>query len=375
MIELAKHIEVLLLENDCVIVPGLGGFIAHYRSCVYNEDTGEFCPPARTIGFNPQLVMNDGLLVQSYMQAYNTDFPDATRKIEKLVQKQKEDIYRYGHIYLNNVGTLYYNMNGVYEFEPEANGFFTPSLYGLQGFTFPKLSPENVPQEKPLVEYAMPRTVKTSTRRSSFHYRRWSKNIVAIAAAILLFFLFSIPVENTYLDDAEYASLGSTGLFDAIKNHSMASSIITVSPSVQQQEKKQKTVKKQSVKNNINTLKPVAVKIEKVAAPSAKPAAHVVKDVKQPVEKKTPAANKVPQKVTTKADSYIIVASLATNSDAMQVVKQMQQKGYKEAQILESDGRFRVAINRYTNQTDAYKQIKELKENADFASAWVLTTK
>ena len=160
MIELAKHIEVLLLENDCVIVPGLGGFIAHYRSCVYNEDTGEFCPPARTIGFNPQLVMNDGLLVQSYMQAYNTDFPDATRKIEKLVQKLKEDIYRYGHIYLNNVGTLYYNMNGVYEFEPEANGFFTPSLYGLQGFTFPKLSPENVPQEKPLVEYAMPRTGK-----------------------------------------------------------------------------------------------------------------------------------------------------------------------------------------------------------------------
>lgn len=375
MIELAKHIEVLLLENDCVIVPGLGGFIAHYRSCVYNEDTGEFCPPARTIGFNPQLVMNDGLLVQSYMQAYNTDFPDATRKIEKLVQKQKEDIYRYGHIYLNNVGTLYYNMNGVYEFEPEANGFFTPSLYGLQGFTFPKLSPENGPQEKPLVEYAMPRTIKTSTRRSSFHYRRWSKNIVAIAAAILLFFLFSIPVENTYLDDAEYASLGSTGLFDAIKNHSMASSIITVSPSVQQQEKKQKTVKKQSVKNNINTLKPVAVKIEKVAAPSAKPAAHVVKDVKQPVEKKTPAANKVPQKATTKAGIYIIVASLATNSDAMQVVKQMQQKGYKEAQILESDGRFRVAINRYTNQTDAYKQIKELKKNADFASAWVLTTK
>lgn len=40
----------------------------------------------------------------------------------------------------------------------------------------------------------------------------------------------------------------------------------------------------------------------------------------------------------------------------------MQQKGYKEAQILESDGRFRVAINRYTNQTDAYKQIKELKK-------------
>ena len=70
MIELAKHIEVLLLENDCVIVPGLGGFIAHRRQASFSERTGEFQPPLRTIGFNPQLVMNDGLLVQSYMQAY-----------------------------------------------------------------------------------------------------------------------------------------------------------------------------------------------------------------------------------------------------------------------------------------------------------------
>lgn len=30
MIELAQHIEVLLLENDCVIVPGFGGFVAYY---------------------------------------------------------------------------------------------------------------------------------------------------------------------------------------------------------------------------------------------------------------------------------------------------------------------------------------------------------
>lgn len=377
MIEFAKHIEVLLLENDCVIVPGLGGFIAHYRSCMYNEDTGEFCPPERTIGFNPQLVMNDGLLVQSYMQAYNTDFPDATRKIEKLVGKLKEDIYRYGHIYLNNVGTLYYNMNGVYEFEPEASGFFTPSLYGLQGFTFPKLSQKNIPQEKLSDGYFIPHTVKTNTRRSYLHYRRWSKNIVALVAAILLFFLFSVPVENTYLDDAEYASLGSAGLFEAIKSYSMASSIITVSssPSVQQQEKQQKTVKRQTVKNNINTLKPVVVKTEKVAAPSAKPTAQIVKDVKQSTEKKDSVIDKLPEKSNTQTGSYIIVASLTTNSDAMQVVKQMQQRGYKETQILESNGRFRVAINRYTNKADAYKQIKELKKNADFASAWVLTTK
>ena len=112
MIELSKHIEVLLLENDCVIVPGLGGFIAHKRQAAYSIQKGEFMPPLRTIGFNPQLIMNDGLLVQSYMQAFNTDFPDATRQIEKTVAEIKDQLYQQGQVTLHNVGTIYYNMNG-----------------------------------------------------------------------------------------------------------------------------------------------------------------------------------------------------------------------------------------------------------------------
>ena len=75
MIELARHIEILLLENDCVIVPELGGFIAHYQPAYYAESDNIYFPPMRTIGFNPQLTMNDGLLVQSYMQVHHTDFP------------------------------------------------------------------------------------------------------------------------------------------------------------------------------------------------------------------------------------------------------------------------------------------------------------
>ena len=52
MIELARHIEILLLENDCVIVPELGGFIAHYQPAYYAESDNIYFPPMRTIGFN-----------------------------------------------------------------------------------------------------------------------------------------------------------------------------------------------------------------------------------------------------------------------------------------------------------------------------------
>ena len=87
MIELAQHIEVLLLENDCVIVPGLGGFVAHYTPAMRVAEENTFLPPTRIIGFNPQLKMNDGLLVQSYMAVYGTDFSDATRIVDKSVKE------------------------------------------------------------------------------------------------------------------------------------------------------------------------------------------------------------------------------------------------------------------------------------------------
>ena len=38
--ELRRHIEILLLENDCVIVPNLGGFMAHHVEARYDKTDG-----------------------------------------------------------------------------------------------------------------------------------------------------------------------------------------------------------------------------------------------------------------------------------------------------------------------------------------------
>ena len=64
MINIDRHIQQLLLVNDCVIVPGLGGFVAHKVDAKYDSEHNVFYPPKRTIGFNPILKMNDSLLTQ-----------------------------------------------------------------------------------------------------------------------------------------------------------------------------------------------------------------------------------------------------------------------------------------------------------------------
>lgn len=326
MIELAKHIEVLLLENDCVIVPGLGGFIAHNRPAMWRTDSGEFFPPLRSIGFNPQLIMNDGLLVQSYMQAYNTDFPDATRKIEKTVETLKEELYQRGQIALQGIGTLYYNMKGGYGFEPEGKVFFTPSLYGLEPFSLPLLKEEVItPQVRPATIVPKPHAIPAQQTFRTRHFlpvRRWLQNAVAVAAAVILFFILSVPVENTYVEEADYAALGSAGLFDAIRNQSLVANTLQKSNQHTQQKK---------VRNNVNTLKPVKVKTEKVAAPQATSAKVTAQASGKSVEKQTPSqtpvqkksapANQASASQTTGKSSgnkgyYIIAASLTTAADA-----------------------------------------------------------
>ena len=109
MIELGRHIEILLLSNDCVIVPELGGFMAHHVSAHYDEGDNLFLPPLRTLGFNPQLKLNDSLLAQSYIEAYDISYPEAIRRIEEEVNELKQHLDNQGSYEIDDIGVLSIN--------------------------------------------------------------------------------------------------------------------------------------------------------------------------------------------------------------------------------------------------------------------------
>jgi len=117
MIELNRHIEILLLSNDCVIVPELGGFMAHHVDARYDEQEHLFLPPLRTLGFNPQLKMNDSLLVQSYIEAYDISYPEAYRRIQSEVAELRQHLETEGMFELNGIGVLSINAEGNLLFE------------------------------------------------------------------------------------------------------------------------------------------------------------------------------------------------------------------------------------------------------------------
>ena len=121
MIELAQHIEVLLLENDCVIVPGFVGFTAHYAPAMRVAEENLFLPPTRTIGFNPQLTLNDGVLVQSYMAVYDTNFSEYYENGRKRGGRTISALHEDGKADLPNIGEIRYTIDNTYEFVPYDN--------------------------------------------------------------------------------------------------------------------------------------------------------------------------------------------------------------------------------------------------------------
>ena len=382
MIELAKHIEILLLDNECVIVPDLGGFITHYQPAHYEESEGLFVPPVRTVGFNSQLTMNDGLLIQSYMQAYHTDFSDAARIITEEVEGLKEDLHKEGFAELEGIGTLHYTIYGTYEVRPTENGILSPALYALESFNIHPLSllPETEETTEKTFEVKPLHDLEESPRRFRLN-PQWLSNAVAVAVATILFFVLSVPVENTHIDKGMYASLGTNCLFDAIRNQSLATTLPAEEP--QQQKKVDVTpmvIKVEKVEKVVKTEKEEKIakveKAEKVA--TAKP---IVKAKETPAptpqivaKAEKPKANDPKQATTSSKKYHLIVASLTTAQDARQMLQDYKKQGHQHASIIESKGRFRISLCNFADKSTAYNKLNDLKQNDSFKNAWMLTS-
>ena len=359
MIELAQHIETLLLENDCVIVPGFGGFVAHYSPATRVKEENIFLPPTRTIGFNPQLKLNDGVLVQSYMSVYDTSFADASRIVEKEVNEFIGLLHEEGKAHLDNIGEIHYNIYGNYEFVPYDYKITTPSLYGLDSFEIHELSALQQ-KEKVLVPTYQEKEKKTFEISIN---RAYLRNAAAMIAAIVLFFAFSTPVENTDVQKNNYAQLLPSELFEQIEKQSVAITPVYVKNDAAQQAKKLSA-------SSASTKTSSAKKHTTDKAKTSKPiTVREVKVVKQETAAPAPA---VKSQESANHPFHIIVAGGISLKDAEAIATQLKSKGFADAKALNTDDKVRVSISSFNNRDEATKQLLELRKNETYKNAWLL---
>ena len=355
MNDLARHIEALLVGNDCVIVPGLGGFIIHYTPAVWVEKDNVFLPPTRMTGFNARLKVNDGLLVQSYMTAHHVDFAKATKLVEKDADELLSLLHTEGKVTLGNIGQLHLSIHNTLEFIPDTNPLCAPAFYGLESFGIRKLEKQEkkVTPAPRLAPVDVPRPHKPVTPRIQWREKAaFLSNAVAVVAIIILCFALSIPVENTEVVKGNYAQLLPTDAFCLMKQQSLA-----ITPLV---EKKEAAPTKPKAESKAAEVKLPARKVEKPAAkkPAApKPVARTTKTVASP------------------RMYHIIIASVGTTKDAENMARSLRNKGFANAKAIIGGGKMRVCIDSYASEAEAYSALNRFRKDKNYQNAWILKKK
>ena len=343
--ELERHIEILLLSNDCVIVPDFGGFMAHHVDAHYDGRDSMFLPPLRTVGFNPQLKMNDSLLAQSYVEAYDISYPEAIDRLTNEVAEIRQCLENEGKFELNNIGTLYLNENGNYSFEPCEAGILTPELYGLGGVDMQPLSSMDVVQEEEAIVTPISdsnKTVILNNSKSVFDTedeeeadnhaefilikKSWLRNLAAACIAIIAFFTLSTPLRIPNVQSSKI----DTGLLTRIMPKEMVQN--------------KGTEKLQLVQDN------QALKLT----------AESNNDTEEKVELKN-------------ATPYysIVLASRVTKRNAANYVETLQAKGWKDSKVVITTSNVKVVYGNYDTEAEAYKVLNRLRHNEVFSDGWV----
>ena len=181
--DLSAYIEELLYENDCVILPTIGGFIVNLAAAEIDFVEQQLCPPSKAVSFNPKLVSNDGLLVHYLSQKQHISYKQAQANIEVYARQIERDLFDNKIVDFNNIGKLYFNSDSKLEFVP-ANTNFLRSSYGL-----PVITCTPILRSK---EYLKPpSTQATSIRRIKRKKAVWltPARAIIVAAALLLFFI------------------------------------------------------------------------------------------------------------------------------------------------------------------------------------------
>jgi len=137
--KMETYISELLYRHECVIVPGLGGFITNYHPAQIHPVSHTLRPPSKNISFNNQLQANDGLLANYIADSENISFASAQQKIEHFVKSIQNDLAHKKEASLSKIGVLSNDANGLISFEPDTSLNYLLDAFGLEEIQTPAI--------------------------------------------------------------------------------------------------------------------------------------------------------------------------------------------------------------------------------------------
>ena len=315
-------IKELLVLHDCVIFPGLGGFVAQYASSSISDNNLTFKPPFKQILFNKNLTNNDGLLANSISKEWGISYEESVEKISSLLFKINNEIKTNKQFSFEGIGILY-EVNGILNFKQQSENLLMES-FGLRSINMNDFLSHS--SEGKIISIKSKSDVKQIIKN-------WS---VAAAVIVLLFYSAWIPLKTNLFNrdsDFSYSDLNPFTFSKRGPSQEIKSNLVHKVPL-----SSENTVSKSLIKTKKEIKKPISISLND----------------------------------KTKSFSYeVIIGSFEEEKNAKNLIKKLRKKSFKSRQLPFFKQLFRVSAGKFSNKKNAVEYQKQIKKKLHISS-WIL---
>ncbi len=342
MPSIPEHIKNLLFEQDCVVVPDLGGFITNFHSATLHEQNASLLPPRKRIAFNEILQFDDGLL-SSYVAAKEQKSRDeALLKIRSFSEHIWKELKLRKSFRFENLGVFTLNTEGKLVFEPDLRINFHAESFGLTsvltGRVRKVLPLGSSSPRPPMQEVAVQEVVATTEIKvvPIGERRRWLSlpNVAASIGVITLSLIGWIWFDRS---DSSLSSLNPLSIFGVpewVHKSPQIKESISAKPTHQPvvTDTSDYTEIDLTIRHSIPDPAPTTGAL----SPSSFTGAPVAMPLKHGKALVIPMAVKVGFKeISLKVQRYFVVAGgFGKKVNALKLQKSLEQQGYSDAQLL-----------------------------------------
>ena len=129
---LSKLVKEGLIEQEKVVVSGLGTFYTLPVPATFSQDGKSIIPPSLKICFEYAPNCKDDFLATFYSQLNNVDSTIAKEEVESLLKELKSHLSSEGVIEIPEIGKINVNKNSIAQFTSADNGTLFSTVYGFE---------------------------------------------------------------------------------------------------------------------------------------------------------------------------------------------------------------------------------------------------
>ncbi|MDA3904763.1 MAG: SPOR domain-containing protein [Bacteroidales bacterium] len=348
---IAAHIGQLVLEHECVIIPGLGGFLTNYHAAEINNRQHHILPPSRKLVFNAQLNTNDGLLANFLSQRLDISYKTSSLLLEVFANYCQRDLAEGKQISFGDLGVLDMNNHHKLEFYPNTTINYNEDAFGLKALALKTIVRKPEFNLQAPIQKAIKKPYKTKVvKLNSLTLRKVAAVLIPLGIFISAVLYLPSLIQNKNLQQTSVISF-----LDSVKS--------PVSSDVKLDNSEGELSVKES--DELPIIEEIETKTEEDISVKENDAKKTRVNLNEFIVQKQ-------RDIIPKGQFHIICGSFSEKDRAEALVGHLKSEGFTAFIAGQSQiGTYRVSIQSFANAQDAYRQINWIR-NQGYDRAWIL---